>query len=102
MIQVSLPALIYLTHPNSAASFMFYGLIWNVTLFRTTSVYIFLGTGNFSLPIVALDPYLIVVNSFTVEWRDTELRSSENAWSVIDCKSVFNGYVLKRMKGYFL
>lgn len=43
-----------------------------------TSVYIFLGTGNFHFLFVALDLSLIVVNSFIIEWRDTKMRSMED------------------------
>lgn len=32
-----------------------------------TSVYVFLGTGYFNFLFVALDPFLIVVNSFIIE-----------------------------------
>jgi len=54
--------------------------IWNIWLFMKASyVYIFLGTSNFYFLFVALDHFLIVLNGFIIEWRDTKMRSSENA-----------------------
>lgn len=43
-----------------------------------TSVYILLFIGNIYFPFVALDPFLLVVSIFIIEWRDTELRSRIN------------------------
>lgn len=67
------PAQIQLHHLYSMIHFGIFDCLWKLQFTN------FWHTGNFYFLFVALDPFLTVVNSFIIEWRDTELRSTENA-----------------------